>query len=440
VRFFDPAGLAFDGGGNLIVADTGNTTIRKISLTSDVTTLAGRVSPGHGDGAAGSARFGRPTGVASDAQGNVYVADTLNHTIRRITPAGVASTLAGMPGEIGQVNGNGSNARFAFPASVAVDPSGNVYVAEPSPSTIRKITPSGDVSTVASLYFSNIPGGTPVAARPEGLAVDYAGTIYVAGTGIHVIIKVTPSGEASVFAGSPTRAGSTDGTGAIARFRSPFGVAVDAAGNVYVADTGNQRLRKITPAAAVSTLPNGPTRARSVAVDAAGNLFFPEWNDSTVRKLTLAGQLSTLAGRVAEWQSFDGVGSAARFAFPVGIAINAEGKLYVADTTNNSIRVGELPLVLTSASSRRTHGSAGTFDIDLPLGGGGSPGLECRAGGANGNHTLVFTFNHNIASANAAVTGGTGAVSGNSASRTPRCRWISPVSRMRRRLPSRSRV
>jgi sugar lactone lactonase YvrE len=414
-RFFEPAGLAFDSTGHLFVADAGNATIRKISPLLDVSTLAGRVSPGTTEGAATSARFGRPSGVARDGDGNVYVADTLNHTIRKITPAGVVSTFAGLAGELGQTNGNGSNARFVFPAGVAADPMGNVYVAEPSPSTIRKITPSGDVSTLATLYFSNIPGGTPVAARPEGLAVDSSGTIYVAGTGIHTIIKITPSGAASTFAGRVGSGGTTDGTGPNARFRSPFGVAVDASGNVYVADTGNQRLRKITPAAVVSTLPGVVTRARGVAVDSAGNLFFPEWNDAIIRKLTPTGQLTTLAGLAIEWQSADGVGSAARFSFPSGIAIDAEGKLYVADTNNNTIRVGELPLVLTSAVSRKTHGSAGTFDVNLPLAGGGSPSVECRTGGASGDHTIVFTFNHNIATANAAVTSGAGTVAGSSA-------------------------
>jgi sugar lactone lactonase YvrE len=414
-RLLDPAGLTFDGSGNLIVADAGNATIRKISPSLDVSTLAGRVSPGHGDGAAGSARFGRPTGVVRDAQGNVYVADTLNHTIRKVTPAGIVSTFAGMAGEYGEADGNGSNARFRFPTGVAVDPSGNVYVADWYHSTIRKITPARDVSTVAVLSDTGIPGGSPYPAAPEGLAVDSSGTIYVAGTRIHAIIKISPSGEVSTFAGSVAQPGSTDGTGPSARFRNPFGVAVDSSGNVYVADTGNQRLRKITPAAVVSTLPTGQTRARGVAVDAAGNLYFPEWNDAIIRKLTPAGQLSTLAGLAVERQSADGVGSAARFSFPVGIAIDAEGKLYVADTNNNTIRVGELPLVLTSAVSRKPHGSAGPFDINLPLPGGGLPGVECRTGDTNGNHTLVFTFNHNIASANAAVSGGVGTVAGNSA-------------------------
>jgi sugar lactone lactonase YvrE len=405
-RFFDPVGLTFDPAGNLIVADASNATIRKISPSLEVSTLAGRASPGMANGPATSAQFGRPTGVARDSGGNVYVADTLNHTIRKITPAGVASTFAGSPGQFGTANGNGSNARFAGPKGVAVGPSDNIYVADTAYSSIRKITPNGDVSTVAVL--NNYPS-YQFSARPEGLAVDSTGTIYVAGTAISAIIKITPAGEVSTFAGQPNIHRYRDGTGGAAAFNRPSAIAVDNAGYLYVADTNNLRLRKISPAAVVTTLPFSPSgMTKGVAVDAAGNVFFTAVSHATVRKLTPSGELSTLGGLAYEWQSADGVGSVARFASPTGIAVDPAGRLYVADTNNNAIRIGEVPLALTNVVSRKTHGSAGTFDIALPL--SGSPGLECRIGAANSNHTLVFTFNHKIASADAAVTSGAGAI------------------------------
>jgi sugar lactone lactonase YvrE len=420
-RFFDPVGLTFDPAGNLIVADASNATIRKISPSLEVSTLAGRASPGIANGPAGSAQFGRPAGVARDRQGNVYVADTLNHTIRKITPAGVVSTFAGSPGEYGAADGNGSNARFATPKGVAVGPGDNIYVADTAYSSIRKITPAGDVSTVAVLNnYPNYQSWPPtmVSARPEGLAVDSSGSIFVAGTAISAIIKITPAGEVSTFAGQPNRHSFRNGTGMEAWFNRPCGIAVDSSGNLYVADTNNRHLRKITPHAVVTSLPSGPNsgsnQIKGVAVDGDGNVFFATSFDAEVRKLKPSGEVTMLGGLSREWQSADGVGSAARFSSPSAIAVDAAGRLYVADTNNNTIRIGEVPLALTNVVSRKTHGSAGTFDVALTLSGAGSPGLECRSGGANGNHTLVFTFNHNIANADAAVTSGAGTIANDS--------------------------
>ena len=245
------------------------------------TTLAG-IAPGSADGTGRAARFDHPSGVAVDSAGYVYVADTENNTIRRITPSGVVSTFAGLAGSRGSADGAGNIARFAGPSGVAVDSAGNVYVADRENHTIRKITPSGVVSTLAGLagsFGSN--DGTGSAARfsfPTGVAVDSAGNVYVADYGNDTIRKITPSAVVSTLAGLAGNPGSVDGTGSAARFFQPCGVAVDSAGNVYVADTFNSTIRKITPAGVVSTLaglagslaaPMAPIRAsgHGVAVD-----------------------------------------------------------------------------------------------------------------------------------------------------------------------------
>ena len=183
---------------------TRNDTIRKITPAGVVTTFAGTAGQsGSADGTGAAARFTNPEGTAVDGAGNVYVADTFNDTIRKITPAGVVTTLAGTAGQGGSADGTGAAARFAFPTGVAVDGAGNVYVADTDNDTIRKITPAGVVTTLA---------------------------------------------------GTAGQSGSADGTGAAARFNSPFGLAVDGAGNIYVADEDNDAIREITPAGVVSTL------------------------------------------------------------------------------------------------------------------------------------------------------------------------------------------
>jgi sugar lactone lactonase YvrE len=242
-RFSILRGITVDKAGNLYVADS--YTVRKITPAGDVSTLAGKSgTPGSVDGAGSEARFSVPSGVAVDDAGNVYVADT--YTIRKITPAGVVSTLAGTPGHAGSADGAGASARFSDQTKgVAVDNEGNVYVADTYNNTIRKITPSGVVSTVAGASFS----------RPQGIGVDRGGNVYVADTYNNTIRKITPSGVVSTLAGAAGDRGNADGTGGNARFNDPQGIAADSRGNIYVADRGNQVIRKVTPNGIVSTFP-----------------------------------------------------------------------------------------------------------------------------------------------------------------------------------------
>ena len=244
-KFFNPIGVAVDGAGNVYVADLYNHRIRKITASGVVSTLAGSGTSGYTDGTGTSAQFKYPSGVAVDGAGNVYVADRVNHRIRKITTSGVVSTLAGS-GTSGYTDGTGTSAQFKSPRGVAVDGAGNVYVADQENHRIRKITASGVVSTLAGSTYG-YADGTGTSAKfdsPIGVAVDGAGNVYVADQDNHRIRKITTSGVVSTLAGSTH--GYTDGTGTSAQFKYPTGVAVDGAGNVYVADQYNHRIRKIT--------------------------------------------------------------------------------------------------------------------------------------------------------------------------------------------------
>jgi streptogramin lyase len=378
-RFNGPYGVAVDGSGNVYVADNFNNTIRKITPAGVVTTLAGTAGPtGSADGTGAAARFNSPRGVAVDGSGNVYVADTSNYTIRKVTPAGVVTTLAGTTGSIGSADRTGAAARFNNPFGVSVDGSGNVYVADYSNSTIRKITPAGVVSTLAGTAGSTgSTDGTGAAARfynPWGFAVGGSGNVYVADTWNHTIRKITPAGVVSTFAGTALASGSADGTGAAARFNGPVGVAVDGSGNVYVADTNNSTIRKITPAGVVTTLAGttgliGSTDGTGaaarfsypygVAVDGSGSVYVADTSNYTIRKITPIGVVTTLAGTALASGSADGTGAAARFNNPFGVSVDGSGNVFVADTGNSTIRkITPAGVVSTLAGTAGTSGSA----------------------------------------------------------------------------------
>ena len=240
--------------GNIYVADSGNNTIRRISPAGVVTTLAGLARHvGGADGAGATARFNYPNSVAVDSRGNVYVADLYNATIRKVTPDGVVSTLAGRAGEYGRANGKGSKAQFDFPVSVAVDSADDVYVADIFNNAVRKVTATGVVTTLAGRmsYDVGCADGTGTIAQfchPVGLAVDGMGNVYVADQDNATIRKVTPDGTVSTLAGLAGQAGNRDGTGSAARFDHPNGITLDQAGNIYVTETGKITIRKGVPA------------------------------------------------------------------------------------------------------------------------------------------------------------------------------------------------
>jgi sugar lactone lactonase YvrE len=403
-QFSYPSGVAVDSSGNVYVADQGNNTVRKVTLAGVVTTLAGWASLGSADGIGGAAQFYYPQGVVVDNAGNIYVADMGNQTIRKVTPAGVVTTLAGLAGNPGSTDGTGSNARFGSngfysgPSAVAVDSTGTIYVADTANSTIRKVTAMGSVGTLAGLagYSGNMDGAGPEARfyYPQGVAVDGTGNLYVADTFNNTIRKVNSLGVVSTLAGLAESPGSADGIGSDARFNLPAAVALDGVGNLFIADSRNHTIRRLTPEGRVTTLAGLPgaygatdgtgSEARfagsditlvlsptGLAVDRAGNLYAADSISNTIRKVTAAGSnwcVTTVAGFPSMGGTADGTGSAARFRFGsrglTGMAVDDSGTIYVADTVNNTIRKG-YPAVAISSYGQGSGPPGTQFGLSL---------------------------------------------------------------------------
>ncbi|QTE36360.1 DUF6443 domain-containing protein [Mucilaginibacter gossypii] len=297
-NFNQPLGATVDASGNVYIAEGGSHVIRKITPAGQVSVFAGSYSQGFTNGTGTSASFYHPVGLSADASGNIYVADEDNNAIRKITPAGVVTTFAGN-GAQGSADGAAASATFYYPCGVAVDGSGNVYVADAFNNKIRKITSAGVVSTLAGSGTASSVDGTGTSAtfnQPFSVVTDASGNIYVTDRVGAKIRKVTPAGVVTTLAGSGT-AGFVDGTGSAASFNAPTGLAIDKAGNLYVADETNNRIRKITP----------------------------------------AGVVTTLSGTGAQGSNND-VGTASTFNLPFAIAADAGGLVYVGDFTTNLIR------------------------------------------------------------------------------------------------------
>ncbi len=331
--------------------DTGGGTTPVVTITT-IATMAGSGTAGYSDGTGAAAAFNGPNGVAVDAQGNVYVADQGNNRIRKITPAGVVTTLAGN-GTAGFADGTGTNAKFNVPTRLAVDAAGNIYVADEGNNRIRKVTSTGVVTTLAGIGASGYADGAGANAKfyaPDGIAVDAQGYVYVSDQGNNRIRKVSPAGDVTLFAGNGA-AGYTDGSFTTAKFNNPTDVAVDVQGNFYIGDNYNYRIRKITPAGEVSTLAgNGVqgfadgtaasasfNRAMRVAVDAHGIVYVGDQSNHRIRKIDANGMVTTLAGSgVAGFA--DGIGASAVFNNPSGVAVDLHGNVYVGDFSNNRVR------------------------------------------------------------------------------------------------------
>ncbi|MCX6873709.1 MAG: choice-of-anchor D domain-containing protein, partial [Verrucomicrobia bacterium] len=416
-RFASPKGIAVDAGGNLYVADSQNDTIRKVTPSGIVTTLAGNhEQSGSADGTGSAASFNRPGDIAIGGSGNLVVADAENHTIRKVTPSGMVTTLAGSPGQTGSVDGTGSAARFYHPQGIAVDGSGNLYVADSGNHTIRKVTPSGVVTTLAGDpgFFGNVDG-TGSAARfrsPWGIAVDGSGNQYVADCNNYTIRKVTPAGVVTTVAGSPGLEGSADGTGSAARFYVPCGIVVDRSANLYVTDYWNDTIRKVTPSGTVTTFAGNSqfgsgsvdgtgsaarfTSPSGIAVDGSGNLYVADSGNHTIRKMTPSGVVTTLAGHPGSFGNVDGTGSAARYFHPEGIVADGSGSLYVADTSNHTIRKVTPSGSVTTIGGRAGQG-AGNDGIGTAARFSASRGIAVSASGliyvadTNNNRIVVGT-------------------------------------------------
>jgi sugar lactone lactonase YvrE len=412
--FNGAGGLGANGADGVYVADSGNNVIRKVSSSGVVTTVAGQPGVvGALNGVGSAAQFYHPGGVVSDTTGNLYVGDYGNDTIRKITPDGSVTTFAGQPGDFGEGNGNLSVATFFNPGTLAIDSSGSLYISDTGNGVVRKIA-GGTVSTVAmtspgplpegyicgrlcgpygiavdssGIYVSDFardkvflitPSGTlqTVAGSyndPSGLAITPDGTLYVSDGVNSVIREVSPSGAFSTFAGALPSNGSADGPAAQARFSFPVGIVRDSHGNLFIADTGNFTIREISPGGTVSTFAGraganacldgiggaarfcGPT---DIAIDVADNLYVVDSN--LIRKVTPAAVVTTFAGNPSDKPcvSVDGTGEAASFCLPDGIALDSAGNLYVAD--NDTIRKITPAAVVTTFAG--TAGVAGSVD------------------------------------------------------------------------------
>ncbi len=295
-RLRNPEGVAMDAGGNLVIVDRGNNRIRKFTAAGIVSTIAGADAAGFVNGTGAAARFRLPWKSTVDAGGNIIVADRDNHCIRKITPDGVVTTIAG-DGTAGYADGDKSTARFNQPLDVAADAAGNIYVADNLNHRIRKISPAGQVSTVAGDGTAAYANGNGTAAKfknPSGLVLDQAGNILVADRLNHRIRKISAAGEVTTIAGDGTT-GFKDGDAGAARFADPYGIDVDRSGNIIIADLTNNKVRK------------------------------------------LAGAIvSTIAGAGKGFQ--DGPGAAAQLNQPTDVCTDADGNIYVADLGNNCIR------------------------------------------------------------------------------------------------------
>jgi sugar lactone lactonase YvrE len=405
-QFFSPTYVAVDASGTLYVSDTGNDSIRKVTAAGVVSTLAGGPGQfgfgGYADGTGLAALFASPLGIGVDQSGNVFVCDLYNYVIRKITPAGVVSTFAGnyADGKAGveAADGTGSGADFDFVNGLAIDSNGNLFVAD-DPALIREVTPGAVVTTIAGTdHVSGSLDGQGLNAmfdHPGGVAVDANADLYIADTANNIIRKIAPGGFVTTLAGKAGVTGSADGTGGAASFNAPFGIAVDGNGNVFVGDSGNGVVRMITP----------------------------------------AGVVTTIAGKAGVKGSTDGTGVAALFSSPYGVAFDTSGNLYVTDSVTHVIRKGSIggsPQIQAQPTGQYVaEGGSATFTVMAS----GSGGLTYQwnfngtpiAGATGSSYTIASvqasdagTYTVTITDSNGSVTSGGASLTINSGVATAR--------------------
>jgi sugar lactone lactonase YvrE len=442
------AGLSFDMAQNIYVAS--GTTIQQVTSAAAVSTLAGTANmPGSADGTGAAARFGcvtYPVGpnyytgngavsIATLPSGTSYVADYCNNTIRKVTSAGAVTTIGGAAGAPGATDANGTNARFFGPAALVADPGGNVFVADYLNGSIRKITPAGDVTTYAgqSPHAGYTDGAAAQAAfrYPFGIAADAAGNLYVADTYNFVIRKITPAGIVSTLAGTPGVAGDVDATGSAAKFALPQGIAIDASGNLYVADNLNNCVRKVTPAGVVTTYAGGAgmsgpkfNEPTGVALDKNGNAYVTDLTGvyeidpagtvmpelATLPLATAitvapdgaiyltAGTTSSSAGGVFTLGAGNVLSPVATVGFSdriPGIVVAGDGNIYVSDLANSVIKQvtpGGAVTIVAGATAL----PIGTAPGGLPAKINSPSGLALLSAGKSVSLAVVDSFEHAV--------------------------------------------
>ena len=361
---FHPSGVTIDSEGNLYIADSWNNRVRKVDASGDIATLAGNGGLRYsGDGRpATTADLNLPNDVTADGMGNVYVADYANNRIRKVDSAGTISTVAGngAQGYAGD-GGPSTSARLYYPSSVALSSAGSLYIADSANNRVRKVDGAGVITTVAGSGTAGYSGdGGPATDAeldsPWDVAVDLSGNLYIADYNNHRIRKVDTSGDITTVAGTGTPGYSGDGGPATnANLCGPTGVALDGSGNLYVAEACNDRVRKVGTFGTITTVAGngiagysgdgGPaTGARlndpeGLAIDSAGTLYIGDSGNQRVRKVTNSGVITTAAGNGTAGYSGDG-GSATSGSLnrPRGLAADARGDLFISDQGNNRVR------------------------------------------------------------------------------------------------------
>jgi sugar lactone lactonase YvrE len=347
-----------------------------------VATLAGQALVGGAvNGTGTNATFSDPAAIVTDANGNFFVADSRNHAIRKVTTNGVVTTFAGQIGVAGTANGTGIVAQFNSPSGLAFDKSGNLFVSDTGNSTIRKITSAGAVTTFAGVagssgFLDGAAGGAQFNA-PLGIAVWTNGNVFVADSGNHCIRKIS-GGVVSTFAGSPQVWGSANGSGTNAHLNSPCGLAFDAKGNLFVCDANNNTIRKITTNGIVTTFAGAAgqdgandgdlTTARfrspaELAFDKKGNLFVADSFNQVIREISTNGMVSTVSGALGISGTNDGVNGVGKYFNPYGLVVGADGSLVVADTYNELVRVVLVPFKLSLQISSANHAVMISWDV-----------------------------------------------------------------------------
>ncbi len=377
-----PQGMAVDGAGNLYIADSSTNRIRKVDAAGVISTVAGDGTRGFGGdgGPATAAQLNSPSGVALDGAGNLYIADLGNRRIRKVDAAGVITTVAGDGTQgFGGDGGPATAAQLSFPIDVALDGADNLYIVDGSNQRIRKVDAAGVISTVAGDGTRGFggDGGPATAAQldtPRGVAPDGAGNLYIADGGNNRIRKVDSAGAISTVAGGgPIGDG---GAAVAAQLDWPTGVAPDGAGNLYIADRSNQRIRKVDAAGVITTVAGDGTRGssgdggpavaaqlfapRGVAPDGAGNLYIADWGNSRIRKVDPAGVITTVAGDGTPGYGGDGgAATEAQLNYPIGVALDGAGNLYIADRNNHRIRKVDAAGAISTVAGDGTNGYGG---------------------------------------------------------------------------------
>lgn len=388
-----PANIAADASGNVYIAEFSAARIRRISAnTGVITTVAGTGKNGFsGDGGpATAAQLGLPQGVAVDAVGNIYIADSGNNRVRRVSTSGTITTAACGGGSGSSGDGGPAASASCHPTAIAVDSAGNLYITDQTNARVRKVTATtGIITTIAgggplgSFSFGG-DGGPATKAnfnQPYAAAVDQAGNVYIADQGNYRVRKVSTAGTITTVAGNGTGYSGDGGPASSAQLYFPSGVAVDSIGNLYVADTNNYRVRKISPNGTIATAAGNGTQAPypskpgaapgdggqatnaelysplGVATDSAGNLYIGD--GFSVRRVSPVGTITTVAGNGTSGYSGDGGPATSAQLSAKGVAVDQAGNLYIADIYNHRVRKVSPSGTITTVAGSGTQGYTG---------------------------------------------------------------------------------